>query len=387
MSLFTRFTKKYPRYMGSIKLLNKQRLLTLVIIVTIIISLSFLVNNHFFLSAVGDTDNLKRIIPLEKIVGGGPLKDGIPSIDNPKFVEAKQADFLSDSEIVIGIELDEIAKAYPLQILVWHEIVNDRIGDIPLAVTYCPLCYSSIVYIRKLGGKTIEFGTSGRLYKNDLVMYDRQPGSIELIGLGRDLIDAGNLWSQMLGQAIVGDKAGEKLTKIPSDVMKWRDWRILQPNTLVLSTDTGYARSYGIDPYDNYYTSEGTLFPISNVDNRIFQKEVILGIEYDGKYKAYPVEIVRERLVVNDIFDNRGILLFKIGDEAIRAFEAEIDGQKLTFRLVDNMFIDEVTGSVWNKQGFAIDGPLKGINLQRAQGHIAFWFAWADFYPKTEVYE
>ena len=333
-------------------------------------------------------EGLKSIIPLKKIRSGGPPKDGIPSIDHPKFIEPSEAEFLSDRDVVIGVSFNGIVKAYPLEILVWHEIVNDVFGDIPLVITYCPLCYSSITFVRVLNGEKVEFGTSGRLYNSDLVMYDRQLGKNQLTVLGEDLTNAGNLWSQMLGQALVGELAGHKLTRVPTDVMSWSDWKRLHPNTLVLSRDTGFRRSYGADPYLGYYNSPSIWFPVENTDDRLFEKEVILGIEYDGQQKAYPVRLVNESGVVNDIFQNRGIILFKVGNMAFRGFESDVNGQRLTFEVYNGQFIDQETNSVWDEQGRAVDGPLKGNVLKQVQdGHIAFWFAWVAFFPETEVFE
>lgn len=333
-------------------------------------------------------EGVKRIIPLDRIRSGGPPKDGIPSIDNPKFVDPNEADFLSNDDVVVGVNYNGIVKAYPLQILVWHEIVNDMFGDTPLVITYCPLCYSSITFIRVLNGQTVEFGTSGRLYNSDLVMYDRQPGNNQLTVYWRDLTDAGNLWSQMLGQALVGELAAHKLTRIPTDVLLWKDWLRLHPDTIVLSRDTGFLRNYGTDPYEGYFDSSTIWFPVEHSDDRLFEKEVIYGIEYEGKLKAYPVQYVDENDVVNDIFQNRGIFLLKVGDKAIRGFESNVDGERLTFEIKDGQIIDQETTSVWDEHGRAIEGPLKGTMLKRVQnGHIAFWFAWVAFYPMTEVFE
>ena len=142
------------------------------------------------------TDGVKHIVPLDKIRSGGPPKDGIPSIDNPKFVNANEAEFVSDNDVVIGLEINGEIKAYPLSILVWHEIVNDNVGDIPVAVTYCPLCFTNQVFERTIDGNEVEFGTSGKLYNSNLVMYDRLTESY---------------WSQALGTAIVGELAGHEL--------------------------------------------------------------------------------------------------------------------------------------------------------------------------------
>ena len=169
-------------------------------------------------SVIMETDGLKHIIPLDKIRGGGPPKDGIPSIDNPVFANVDNSQFMSNSDTVIGLEIDGEAKAYPLFILVWHEIVNDEIGGVPVSVTYCPLCYTNQVFERIIDGNTVEFGTSGKLYNSNLLMYDRFTESY---------------WSQALGMAVTGELTGYKLDLVPFDVITWGDWKTLHPDTLV----------------------------------------------------------------------------------------------------------------------------------------------------------
>ena len=164
------------------------------------------------------TNGLKHSVPLDKIKGGGPPRDGIPSIDSPIFAKATDEQFVSDSDIVIGLEINGEAKAYPLFILVWHEIVNDNVGGVPVSVTYCPLCFTNQVFERVLNGQVVEFGTSGKLYNSNLVMYDRLTGSF---------------WSQALGAAITGELTGQQLKIIPFDVISWGDWKKIHPDSLV----------------------------------------------------------------------------------------------------------------------------------------------------------
>ncbi|MGH9975555.1 MAG: DUF3179 domain-containing protein, partial [Nitrososphaeraceae archaeon] len=208
----------------------------------------------------------KSIVSLDQIVSGGPPPDGIPSIDNPKFTSVKEADeILEDSELVVGLDVNGDIRAYPLQILVWHEIINDKVGGVPVAVTYCPLCFTNQVFNRTLkDANVVEFGTSGKLYNSNLVMYDRTSDS---------------LWSQALAQGIVGKYAGVKLQRIPFDVANWKEWKELYPESKVLSRDTGSSRPYGADPYGDYYTSSEVLFPISNKDDRLGLKEIVIGLE------------------------------------------------------------------------------------------------------------
>ena len=222
-------------------------------------------------TTVGNTnsanDKEKHIVPVDQIVSGGPPPDGIPSIDDPKFISVQEAGrFLEDSDFVLGLNINGDIRAYPLQILVWHEIVNDNVGGIPVAVTYCPLCFTNQVFNRSLddGQEVVEFGTSGKLYNSNLVMYDRTSKS---------------LWSQAMAEGIVGKYAGTKLERVPFDVAYWKEWKQLYPESKILSRDTGSNRPYGVDPYGDYYTNSDVLFPVSNKDNRLGLKEIVVGFE------------------------------------------------------------------------------------------------------------
>jgi hypothetical protein len=189
-----------------------------------------------------EKEGKNNIVPLDQIVSGGPPPDGIPSIDDPKFISIQEANNrLEDSELVLGLSINGDVRAYPLQILLWHEIVNDKVGGVPVAVTYCPLCFTNQVFNRTLeNGQTLEFGTSGKLYNSNLVMYDRTTKS---------------LWSQAMAQGIAGKFAGVKLERIPFDVAYWKEWKQLYSDSKVLSTDTRSTRPYGADPYGDYYTN------------------------------------------------------------------------------------------------------------------------------------
>lgn len=316
----------------------------------------------------------KPIVPLDKIVSGGPPPDGIPSIDNPKFVSKEEADmFLRDGDQVVGVNINGDTRAYPLQILVWHEIVNDNVGGTPVAVTYCPLCFTNQVFNRTVSGQTVEFGTSGKLYNSNLVMYDRTSNS---------------LWSQALGQAIVGKHSGVKLDRIPFDVAFWKEWKQLYPDTKVLSRDTGSTRPYGADPYGNYYTNNDLFFPVSNEDNRLGLKEVVVGLENGGQYKAYKLKQIEDRNVINDVINGKSIVLFSLHPAMVRVFNSTLDGQKLDFAYDKNStkITDKQTGSEWNLEGIGIEGPMKGKHLTRLPFDEGFWFEWVAFHPETEVY-
>ena len=278
----------------------------------------------------------KHTVPLDKIVSGGPPPDGIPSIDSPKFVSVADANkFLQDSDFVAGLNINGDIRAYPLQILVWHEIVNDNVGGIPVAVTYCPLCFTNQVFGRTINGTVVEFGTSGKLYNSNLVMYDRTSKS---------------LWSQALGEGIVGQYAGIKLERIPFDVTYWKEWKQLYPNTKVLSRDTGSTRPYGVDPYGDYYTSPEVLFPISNHDSRLGLKEIIVGLEDAGTYKAYNIQNIQKEKVINDQINNKSVALFSLFPLMVRAFDPIVNGENLVFEYntKNSTFTDKQTGSQWN---------------------------------------
>ncbi len=293
------------------------------------------------------TDGVKHSVPLDEIVGGGPPKDGIPAIDNPKFVSSANANgFLKDSDPGIALSLEGTARFYPFQILVWHEIVNDTI-PVPsgaegngkrVLVTYCPLCLSGIVFDPVVRGERVEFGTSGKLWNSNLVMYDRKTNS---------------LWSQILGEAIVGDMTGTKLKVLASDQIRFGEWKKLHPNGEVLSQDTGATRFYGQDPYGDYYTTPGTFFPVDKKDSRLPEKEFILGIVVDGKAKAYWPPAVKKIGTVEDVFEGKTI---------VAKYEEDIDAVRLFAKQNDGM-------------------------LQRINPFGAFWFSWVAAHPDTELYK
>jgi hypothetical protein len=277
---------------------------------------------------------VKYIVDPEKIVSGGPSKDGIPSIDNPKFVSVAEADqWIQDNELVLAIIYRGVKRVYPLQILVWHEIVNDKISGDPILITYCPLCGSGIAYERKINGEEVEFGTSGKLYNSNLVMYDRKTNSY---------------WSQIDGLAILGELTGTKLTPLSIDTVVWRDWKKAHPDSQVLSQQTGFARPYGVDPYGSYYEDSFLLFPIENSDDRVHPKTVVFGIEVNGLYKAYKEDDLEELVVIEDT----------IGGVEIRVTRED-------------------------------SGQVIITNLETGEEIVKerdFWFAWYAFHPDTELY-
>ena len=320
-----------------------------------------------------ETNGVKHLIPLDKIKGGGPPKDGIPSIDDPVFAGVQDSQFMSNSDTVIGLYINGEARAYPLFILVWHEIVNDTVGGVPVAVTYCPLCYTNQVFERVIGGQEVEFGTSGKLYNSNLLMYDRLTDSY---------------WSQALGLAVKGELTGHELDLVPFDVITWGDWKELYPDTLVLTTDTGHIRSYATDPYGNYYTEPRIMFPVEHSDDRLHPKEIILGFEEDGVYKAFRQSDAESHVVINDIVGNSSVLVLSMYSENSRAFDRTVDGKILSFEYdadSDKIF-DTLTNSEWNYEGLAVSGDYAGVQLQRIAYSPGFWFEWVAFHPDTLVF-
>ena len=317
------------------------------------------------------TDGLKHIVPLDKIKSGGPPKDGIPSIDNPKFTNVNDSEFMSDSDIIIGLEVNGEAKAYPLFILVWHEIVNDEIGGLPVAVTYCPLCYTSQVFERVLDGKIVEFGTSGKLYNSNLLMYDRLTDSY---------------WSQGLGTAVTGKFVGYDLKLVPFDLISWGDWKTLYPNTLVLTTDTGHLRSYATDPYGDYYTDPRIMFPVDNMNDRLHPKEIVLGFNDNKIQKVYKQKDIEKFKIINDRVGEKSLFLLSMFSGNSRMFDRALEDDILEFEFVDGKIFDTNTKSEWNYEGTAISGPLQDSQLERFPIETGFWFSWVSFYPDTLIY-
>ncbi|MBI4174233.1 MAG: DUF3179 domain-containing protein [Candidatus Aenigmarchaeota archaeon] len=315
-------------------------------------------------SGIMVTGGVKHTVPLNEILTVLP-KDAIPAIDDPKFVSASQAN-LNGEDIVLGLFFEGQARAYPLAIMNWHEIINDRINGKPVAVTYCPLCGTGIAFDSRIGGKETTLGVSGKLYNSDLVMYDRATESY---------------WSQVSGEAIRGELAGQKLEQIHIETVRWKNWVKLHPDTLVLSRETGFSRNYDVNPYEGYDTSSAIYFPISSSDSRLGPKERVAGIEIGGKFKAYPLSVVANRTVIHDEFNGKPLLIVEDQNTyAVKIFERELNGQALTFEIRDRTLFDQ-NGNAWNFDGSSSAGKL--AQLQTVEG---FWFAWAAFHPETELY-
>jgi Protein of unknown function (DUF3179) len=341
-------------------------------------------------SAEGLRTNIgNALVPLDEIIAGGPPPDGIPAIDRPTFVSFAAADgWLHGNEPVLALQIEGDARAYPLQILMWHEIVNDVVGGKAVAVTYCPLCNSALVFLRAVAGVTLDFGTSGKLYKSDLLMYDRQTHS---------------LWAQMEGRAVVGDRAGTRLTPVSANTIAYEDFKAIFPRGRVLSRETGHRRAYGRNPYERYDQPDTIPFLFrGELDRRRPPKERVVGIVAGEVAKAYPWPILEQRGVIQDTVAGMRLVIFHragalsalddpvmatsraIGATAV--FSPIMDGQVLTFERAPGGFRDRETASVWNFLGLAIEGAAAGKRLRPIPHVDAFWFAWAAFYPKTSLH-
>jgi len=273
-------------------------------------------------------------IPVAEIHEGGPPRDGIPSIDRPKFVAASLVKFLAADDMVISFTHGSETRAYPLRILVWHEIVNDSIGDLAINVSYCPLCGSGMVFDRTIDGRTLEFGVSGLLYQSDVLMYDRQTES---------------LWSQLEMKAISGPQVGRGLQLLPAQHLAWSAWRKENPEGLVLSTDTGHRRDYSKIPYGDYEKSSRLMFPVKSKRRDLPTKAWIVGLVIDGVARAYPRDQLPDGRIVEDM----------IGETPVRV---RFDRSDQRISVTD----------------------LEGTPLPYTP---AYWFAWQAFHPETTVWK
>lgn len=335
------------------------------------------------------TDFSKATVKLEEIQSGGPPKDGIPAIDQPRFVSHREASrWLDAREPVIVLEHRGEARAYPLQILMFHEIVNDTIGGTPAAVTFCPLCNAAIVFERRVDGKVLDFGTTGKLRKSDLVMYDRQTES---------------WWQQFTGKAIAGHYAGTTLEPLSSTIASFADFRDAHPHGKVLSRATGYARPYGRNPYRGYDRVGDQPFLFRDpVDPRLPAMERVLGIIKGERVRVYPLGALKSESVVNDdlggepiaVFSREG-MLSALDAERIRdsrttaaaaAYSRKVENRTLHFERRETRIVDRETGSEWDLFGRAVAGPLKGRRLKPVDSGVHFAFAWLAFNPGSEIY-
>jgi hypothetical protein len=294
------------------------------------------------------TDFTRHSVPFSEIQSGGPSKDGIPAIDAPRFVPVAGVDFLGDKEPVIEVDIDGEVRGYPLQILIWHEIVNDTIGGVPVSVTFCPLCNTAIVFDRRLDGQVLDFGTTGNLRNSDLVMYDRQTES---------------WWQQFSGEGIVGELTGKELTQLPARIVSWSAFEAAHPDGEVLSRETGYRRSYGANPYVGYDDVDSApFFPAANRDDeRLPPKERVVLLEENDETVVVPFSVLAER----------------------KKLEVEVGGRRLTVTWAPGVT------SALDSGGIASSRDIGSAEV-RENGVLVpfdqpFWFAVAAFRPDARI--
>ncbi|GJL81097.1 MAG: hypothetical protein DHS20C01_07310 [marine bacterium B5-7] len=337
-----------------------------------------------------DTDFSRQSVDLSEIMSGGPPKDGIPAVDQPQFIDLDEAaKWIEPLEPVILLRLGNEVKAYPLQILIYHEIVNDTIDGIPVAVTFCPLCNAAIVFDRRLAGTLFDFGTTGLLRNSDLIMYDRQTES---------------WWQQFSGQAIVGEKTGSVLTILPAEIVSFKAMAERYPLVQVLSRDTGHSRPYGHNPYPGYDRIDQRPFLFQGpIDSRLPAMERVFGVRHGQMRRIYPFSAFEHQPVINDRIGDLALLVLAtdkvrsaldsemIGEgrliNNVVAYSRQVDGQVLTFERSGEFLVDTQTGSLWNRFGEAIEGDLKGRSLQLIEGGSHFAFSWLAFNPDVEIYD
>ena len=275
------------------------------------------------------------LIPTSEIRSGGPPRDGIPALSDPSFVsQFEAASYMQDDDVVISVTHDNETRAYPFRILNWHEIVNDQIGNLHFAATYCPLCGTAIVFDRKVNNRILTFGVSGLLYLDNVLMFDRQTES---------------LWSQLFLQSVTGSQFGTPLTFVPSDQMLYKSWRERFPKGSVLSNSTGHNRNYNVDPYADYFQDPDPLFPVGDIRNDLEPKAWVFGVLVDD----FPIAFARDQLPSGQLL------------------EETVNGKQIT------ILYDEPS------QNIQVTDPQTG---QQLTGLWSFWFAWQAFHPTTDLW-
>lgn len=329
------------------------------------------------------------LIPLERIRSGGPPPDGIPPIESPFFVSASQIDWLADNEPVLVLEYEGEARAYPIQIMTWHEIVNDVYNGVPVTVSYCPLCNSATAYVARLAdGTDTTFGTSGKLYNSSLIMYDRSTES---------------LWTHFDGKAVVGSLVGEQLELLPVSTVSWADFKEnFGLDALVLSKTTGFLRDYGRNPYVGYDNIDVNPFLFDGeLDGRLAAQTRVVAVRGEESV-VIPQELLGERRVIEFTLDGEDLVaLFIPGTSTALETNAISDGRDVgatgVFRSAlgstpvnllasdtEDRFVDQL-GNVYNIAGKVLEGPNAGEQLERVEALNTFWFAIAAFRPDSII--
>ncbi len=319
------------------------------------------------------------LIPEAEVFGGGPGRDGIPALFEPQFTSASSVNFLAPIDLVVGIRVGNTVRGYPHIVLDWHEIANDQIDQSFYSVTYCPLTGSAIGWNRKIDGSVTTFGVSGLLYNTNLLPYDRETGSN---------------WSQMELLCVNGSRAGKIPETVPLIETTWESFKQMFPDSKIITTATGFSRSYGTYPYDDYKTNnDKLLFPINNKDSRLSAKTRVLGVKINQQSKAYRISsFTSTTTVIHDSLGGEQIVL--VGNSSrnfATAFKRTAsDGTLLTFTPVTGIgtaVLRDSDGTNYDLFGYGLDGPRQGQRLiSLEESYIAYWFAWGTFHVGTEIY-
>ena len=331
-----------------------------------------------------NTDFDRRNIELEKVLYGYVDRNHFPSLDNPKFITvAAAAEWLEPRQPVIIVDIEGIVRAYPIQILIYHELVNDTLGEKPILVSYCPLCNTPIVYDRQFGGQVLEFGVTGALYKSDMVMFDRQTES---------------WWQQFDGRGVVGENVDKSLKTLTSAMVAFEDFAHDYPAGKVLSRDTGYDKRYGVNPYAGYDSVDNSPFLYFDpLDDRLLPKERLVGVTIGGVTRAYPFSQLKKHPLLYDTVAGDELVIFSRSNMAASLarsrtvlsasiFRRKLNGQTLSFVTREGRIFDSKSDSEWNLLGIAVNGPLAGERLKKVDRGAVYAFAWFSFFPESEVF-
>ena len=338
------------------------------------------------------TDWTRQTIELDSLLLGIQTvdpRDAIPPIDVPKFEPIADANWIGDREPGALVQVGDDVRFYPLSILTRHEIVNDRFGDLPVVVSFCPLCNTAISFDARVDGQAVRFGVSGLLRNSDLVMWDEPTTT---------------LWQQLTGEGIVGEYAGTRLELVPTSIVSYADAKENFPDAWSLSRQTGFPIDYGLNGYAGYSSSNTPFLFDGDPDPRFPALSRVVGVTIGDESKAYPFETLTADLAVNDDVGGTPIAVLWGGDTADAldqpviadsaaigtgiAFDRRVGDQTLTFTSAgDGLFTDAETESTWTLLGVATDGPLAGEQLTTVTHRNEFWFAWAAFFPDAPVHE
>ncbi len=344
----------------------------LILAVLVVFAAAVYLQYRYYSSSPSANDAVATESIIDRLVAGGPGRDGIPAIDEPQFESVATADeYLDDASFGIDVEVDGKHRFYPFQILVWHELVNDTFAGRSLLVTYSPLTYSTSVFDRALAPTPMTFGVSGDLYNSNTVMFDRETNT---------------RWLQSSGKAIDGPREGATLDHYPSSILPWRAYKQAYATGSVLSRKTGVVRDYTRDPYGDYHGNNAILFSLSSKDDRFHPKSIVYGFDDGTRQKAYFEDAVVDRGVINDrLGDLDVVVVYDKQLSTIKGFQRNVNDKALTFELDGQVLVDKQTQTRWNLDGRAFAGALRGEQLLRIPLEMRYWFSWFATYPNSEV--